>query len=70
MMRKASNKAMWALKEVQTSTNAASDANQNAERQGKQKKDSGIASDATMSKADYSQEKFDEGKVTKVNSHY
>ena len=54
-------------KEVQTSTNATGDVNKNAERQGQQKEDSGTTSDATMTKVDCSQEKYDGGKVTKVN---
>ena len=44
-------------KEVKASTNATSDVNENAERLGQQKEDSGTTSDAIMSKAYCSQEK-------------
>ena len=53
---------------MQTSTNATGDVNENAGRQGQEKEDAGTTSDATMTKADCSQEKYDECKVTKVNS--
>ena len=70
-MGKVSNKARCAHqapKECKHIPNATGDTNETAERQG-QDEDSGTASDAKMSKANCSQENFDEGKVTKVNSN-
>ena len=66
-MGKVSNKARCAHqapKECKHIPNATGDTNETAERQG-QDEDSVTAS----SKANCSQENFDEGKVTKMNSH-